>query len=353
MYLLENLPIWLNIIYKLCGIVQFATNDRKKTKKILRLLPLLWPIPLYCYFLHVSLDYVLNWCLIDYSEFTITLRYSDTVAMDACIGCMINSMITFYRRRKRIHNLLKKIQTHDSNDNLASDVRYTQIAEMLLLILILNISMIPFQIFSVDMFILSFIPTTVNSFDHLFLAQILFRLKRNFETINNQMCRNINSVDLTAIFPLTKKHKLLKLIEEETVFNINQIQKLSHKHYNLYCLVMEVNEIFGITILGVLLMWFTNVIDNIYYILLLGSTYDTNLFFVFVSLIMFLTYYVLWLFIIVYNFSLLQNEVSPLSPGGVYTTHFVCLVKIKSTRYESDKNAIFRDFERDRHYIPS
>ncbi|RZB39827.1 7tm 7 domain containing protein [Asbolus verrucosus] len=94
------------------------------------------------------------------------------------------------------------------------------------------------------------------------------------------------------------------LKEEEITFNMLRIQELSHLHYNLVNLTLKINELFGITTIVAMVVWFGYAIDTMYlsvYFTFHKMTDDTFILYTFY--IVYLLFHFSWLFIMVAMFS--------------------------------------------------
>ncbi|RZB40827.1 7tm 7 domain containing protein, partial [Asbolus verrucosus] len=174
--------------------------------------------------------------------------------------------------------------------------------------LLLNLMFMPFMGAKTKLFVYIWFPRFVNASDTLFLRDILYYISDKFELINLQLQRQICSVDLFKLFPLTTTNKIKLLEEDDINFNIQRIEELSHMHYNLINLATEIVKLFEITVILSLILWFESIIETVYYIIYMTVNeldqdlihYGLN-----VTYVMFLF---CWLFVLVSSFSHTQNK---------------------------------------------
>lgn len=112
----------------------------------------------------------------------------------------------------------------------------------------------------------NYIPLGMGFLTHSFLANILNEIRNLFSTINVAFQKQVdaNSVDLSKIFPFTNPEKLKKFKKAETAFTIRQTEQLASIYYELVTIVVQINDLFNVTTMVSLVMWFGFVMDASY-----------------------------------------------------------------------------------------
>ncbi|XP_068892872.1 putative gustatory receptor 28b [Tenebrio molitor] len=296
-------PVFFIYLYKLTGIVQFSTNNTPFSKFLARL----WCLPLYAYFIYVTVAY----SMISRNILGI-FKYVDKMAGYTSGLTMLVSIFMFYRRSDELKSLLTKldsIEIYLVGNNGRYSRRDNWVRVGLIGTIVIYILTFPFVHMNYNSSFYYFIPPIVASLNHLFLKDILNCIWDKFELINQHFQRQINSVDLFVIFPLTKAEKVRTLKEDEITFNIQRIQELSHAHYNLVLLTTRITALFDITTIMSMMMWFGCVIDTIYYIMYVtNNDIEDDVVVVYAANMIYLMFCFYWLFFMVGMFSTTQKK---------------------------------------------
>ena len=254
--LLDSTPALIKFIYQLLGVAQFTFTT--SPTEFLKIRSRLWCFVSYAFFIYLCVSY--NLSVHPSSE---VFTYLDLLVNCGNITYMIVFTTIFYKRSNKLETLLNQIQRIELDVPLSIRTKQTWIRMILLTTVSAMLICFPFRelpFYSVIYFIY---PCIVNCFDNLFINDVFSCICDKFKTINLQLER-INSVDLLRIFPLTKIDKIHVLEKEETDYNIQVIEQLSHYHYNLVMLTSETLKEFEVTILVAMVQWFLNMIDGNY-----------------------------------------------------------------------------------------
>ncbi|CAH1365694.1 unnamed protein product [Tenebrio molitor] len=184
---------------------------------------------------------------------------------------------------------------------------------LLFLCFLVNFSLNPYSKLSAPYMMYIWIPEIIYSSDTLFLADILNYFGDKFESINRNLQRQVDAVDLFSIFPLTNPDKIKILEEDDINFNIQRIQELSHFHYELVSTAVKIGEIFGITIVMTLILWFESIIETIYYIIYVTINDEDNTLVNYAYHGSYVMFMFCWLFVLVTSFSDVQNKANATS----------------------------------------
>ncbi|XP_044264547.1 putative gustatory receptor 28b [Tribolium madens] len=287
MRLLANTPLPLILLYKLLGIIQFPLNSDSS------FISRFWCLPFYSYFFYISYIYT------TYTRnLTGMFKYIDQMAGYTGFLAMLTSMVMFYKRSNDLKTLLRTLEPLQINSIRTKTTNTHQwVRSGLFASITSNILFYPFLPSDVSYYFFCFLPLVVNALDHLFLSDILDDISTKFDQINQNFQRQIKSVDLFVIFPLTKIEKVKNLKQDEVTFNMQKIQELSHLHYKLVRLTVKISGLFEITTITGMIMWFGYVIDTMYLFIHIRSRHeDTN------SLIVIYTFNIFFLFFCFYWF---------------------------------------------------
>jgi hypothetical protein len=301
--LLESTPTYLKYLYKLIGIVQFSDSPSKCSNILLRL----WCLPFYSYFVYLCVRYNTS-----YESNTAIFLYMHTVTNYVNIACVCLYVASFYNRSDKLYALLIKlddVKVDTIMSMTSKSFRQSNWHKPILIgLLAFNILCILFLDYPIESSIyLYFFCITIHCFDNFFLNDILNKVLYKFEKINRHLQRQIYSVDLFKIFPLTKMDKIKTIREDEITFNIRQIQELSYFHYDLVHLALEIVGNFEITIIAALIMWFQNIIEANYYIIY-GLVKDGLNFVDFLCNLLYLMYLYCWIFVLIRIFSSVKDK---------------------------------------------
>ena len=178
----------------------------------------------------------------------------------------------------------------------------------LLVVFLVNTPFIPFMLNTPQSVIyLYYAPVFLASFEIFFLNDLLDTFFQKFKLINQQLHREIFSVSLFELFPLTKIEKINALEAEETKFRMEQIQSLSHYHYDLVKLSQKMAKHFEITLITALILWFETVIETAYYIVYMILHGKPNLVIYGVNFA-YISVEFWWFFCLIWSFSRVADE---------------------------------------------
>ena len=300
---LDGIPIIMKYIYKTMGIIQFGATTQPIFFKIT---PHLWSIPINSFFVYLGIQY--NAWYFDFSDFTI-VRFIDSLAIFSSTITMALCAFIFCYRSSHLSTLLTELDNlkiPNEGKPLPRDValRIGAVGSMIINIICHFVE----DELPIPQFFFS-LPGIITFFDHLFLGDVLNMICNKFETINVQLQRQVNSVDLSKIFPLTKMSKIQLLKDEEIDFNLERVHELSHYHYDLVGLTKKISYHFEITTIAAMLTWFGYVNDSCYYIIDYGVKDEATAEF-YATNFSFLIFYLFWLILMLKMFTRTQNKVA-------------------------------------------
>jgi hypothetical protein len=296
-----TVPSYIKYVYKLTGVLQFSVENTFWSR--------LWCLPFYIGFL----------CLATYFNLVSPHRINDILEYMNYFGNFGNivytstSIILFCIRSNKIKLLLTKLDNMVLSTVLVTSNRSKRRVNwrgiLLFLCFLVNFSLNPYSKLSALYMMYIWIPEIIYSSDTLFLADILNYFGDKFESINRNLQRQIDAVDLFSIFPLTNPDKIKILEEDDINFNIQRIQELSHFHYELVSTAVKIGEIFGITIVMTLILWFESIIETIYYVIYITINDEDNTLVNYAYHGSYVMFMFCWLFVLVTSFSDVQNKV--------------------------------------------
>jgi hypothetical protein len=309
MCVLEDIPIWMRLLFRVYGILQFPS--KMPTDTLSKIIARLWCIPLYMFHFYTFVMWLTNAVSSPYLN-----EVRENVDFMASLLCMLVigiNIVVSHRRSNSLHLILLKIKEIKSLLTAATSKNPSQSSDWLELILLLSCSLNIILAFSFDMgiYVLFFyIPSSISCLNHVFLNKVLTTIRNQFEVIDQHLQKQINCVDLNTIFPLTKVEKIRQLKEAEKTFNICRIEELSLLHFDLVNLAIEVSKLFDVTTLVAMVTWFGMVIDTIYTIIFCvmnGIQIDPpSLFWYTLTTLLF---FLLWFFFMVRMYSRTQQTV--------------------------------------------
>lgn len=265
-------PTWLKYIYNFFGIVQFHENrENNSTNSI----PHLWPLPCYFSYLYVSIYTLVSYKTFAYFGMTRTIVYVDYLCFTVFFLSIITCFYVFFKRSNRLKQIFYQISTsgnppdHRLNRWLKIYFAILVVAN-LVFIIILHLSSIDTALF----YHLTYdIPMFLNVFELLFTADVVKTLQIKFCEINETLRKES---DFTG--------KNIKISQR-----INQIKRISQRHFHFSNLAKDINDLFGTTMLPGMVSLFLTVITCIYYTLYLFSNFNFN------QIITYLIFNILWL----------------------------------------------------------
>ncbi|RZB39533.1 gustatory receptor [Asbolus verrucosus] len=310
MCFIEEIPFWQRYIYKFVGILQFATSIPENAFS--RAFSRLWCFPLYL--LYYSLSVVSFLSQFEIIESVGIFTGIDMVTSTGSFFCVTISLIMFYWRSNQLRSLLIKVNEIKLVLVTSPSKQRTHdwLGSILVALIVLNFTLTPVFDDTIAAF-LFYISTAIGSLDHLFLSNILGFVRSQFEAINQHLRRQIDTVDLSKLFPLTKVEKIKQLKEHEITLSIRRIQELSLLHCDLVNLVTEISGLFEITTITSMAMWFGFVINAIHYaVYIIGNMQEGETTFLY-CMTLYVTFFSLWLYIMVRSFSRTQETANSTS----------------------------------------
>lgn len=294
MSVFQTTPIYLKYIYKVTGVHQNFDESRICT--------ILWCLPFYSYFIYLCVDY--NFLSEHSTDISVYIEFCNNWST---IIFTTVSFTLLTLRRNRIRLLVKKIKK--CQVFLEKPKRFNWPRLALIGSVLLNLSLIPFRKNWINYTIYLWFPRVISSCEILYLNDILNYFRDKFESINQDLEKQLNSIDFSSLFPLITTDKLKLLEDNDTNYKIQHIQDLSFVHYKLVIGALQVSEIFGITIILSLVLWFVNVIETLYFLIyLMVNNFDENIY-NFSANLCFMVFAVSWLFVLISSFSNVQNKV--------------------------------------------
>ncbi|KAJ3648640.1 hypothetical protein Zmor_020431 [Zophobas morio] len=260
MCLILETPIVLHWLYKLLGIVQFSLKPSPS-----RIHDRLYCLPFYFLFLYTWFYYSF---ILHRNTSGIVNLLKDLTNIETFLYVVIG-YLCFYTRSSNLRSLILRINTVKEK-TVAFSTRKAPLNKWIRInsvtLFFLTVSFIPFITKQPINFIYPSFSQLLIVFDVLFLNDVMHCIYAEFESINRHLHRQINSVSLSQIFPLTRLEKIKTLEDEEIASSVEQVHKASHLHYELVKIAVQVSKCFEITIIFSLLLWFEHMIDDVYYL---------------------------------------------------------------------------------------
>ncbi|KAJ3638017.1 hypothetical protein MTP99_001428 [Tenebrio molitor] len=312
MCVLEDVPVWMRLLFRLHGVIQFPSKT--STNTLSKIVFRLWCIPLYVFHFYTFVIWLTN--TIHPNYLNDILENVNLIASFSSVVLMGVNVVVSYRRSNNLHHLLQKINdikvflTPSSPKNQSQSFDWLEL--ILLLLYLINIIAI-FSFNMIMLFLFCHIPASISCINHVFLNKVLSTIRNQFEVIDQHLQKQIDRVDLYEIFPLTKVEKIRQLKESERSFNICRIEDLSLLHYDLVNLAVEVNKLFDVTTMVAMGMWFGFVIDGTYSIIfLVVNNIEMDPFLVLYMLTS-LLFFLAWFFFMVRMYSLTQQTANKMA----------------------------------------
>ena len=307
MCLLQEIPLWLKIIYHFHGVIQFTCSCKNPSNSLLQFICLLWSFVLFSFYCVCSV--LLFYFFV--SEVESNLIKVEVIITTATISSSVISTVIFFLRRNKLKKMLKELYELKIHFSLPTQTESRDWIKTSLFITVMsNFCSLPYWDKSLYLtYAYYMIPVGMAFLNHLFLTDILEAVRSEFSTINRELQRVINRTDLNLIFPLTKISKIKQLEENDKTFSILRIEQLSFLHYNLVHQLHQVNKLFDITIIISMMLWFGYVIILTYQFMetvVDGYTLDFAATFYLTTNLLF---FYLWLLILIRTFSRTQREV--------------------------------------------
>ncbi|KAJ3655431.1 hypothetical protein Zmor_014563 [Zophobas morio] len=226
MCLLEKIPLWRKIIFRLLGVIQFSCTSTAFSSFMSRV----WCLPVFTIYYYYSF----LWMSFLSKQISSTLLIVHAVISSVGTVFMTTSLVSFYYRSNKLKSLILKLNViEDKFPPLFQQQERDWYKVLIILITILGILLIPdFKMRNVFV-VYYLIPVGVAYQNHVFLETILERIRCHFRSINQHLEKQIHAVDLYEIFPFSKDSKIQQLKEKEKFSNLCQIHELSHLHYDL------------------------------------------------------------------------------------------------------------------------
>jgi hypothetical protein len=105
MCVLEDIPIWMRLLFRLHGVIQFPTKT--STDTLSKTVPRLWCIPLYVCYFYICVMWLTNSFATPYAN-EVMHNVEITALLLGTILMGLN-IVVFYRRNNSLHLLLLKI----------------------------------------------------------------------------------------------------------------------------------------------------------------------------------------------------------------------------------------------------
>jgi hypothetical protein len=309
MCVLEDIPIWMRLLFRLHGVIQFPTKT--STDTLSKTVPRLWCIPLYVCYFYICVMWLTNSFATPYAN-EVMHNVEITALLLGTILMGLN-IVVFYRRNNSLHLLLLKINDIKVVLMPTSSIIPHQSSDWLeLIVFVLYLINIIFAFFF-DMaiyFLFCYIPITTSCLNHVFLSKVLANIRHQFDVIDQYLQKQINCVDLHTIFPFTKVEKIRELKEAEKSFNIYRMEELSLLHYDLVNLAVAVSRLFDVTTMVAMVVWFVWVIDT-FYMLVIFAVNQIQMESPFINLFMTTSslFFLVWFFLMVRMYSRTQQTV--------------------------------------------
>ncbi|KAJ3655434.1 hypothetical protein Zmor_014566 [Zophobas morio] len=303
MCLLEDIPLWLRIIYRLFGIVQFTCKSPQNY--FLQILPRLWSLPLFFFYCYCCVELIKIFVVIKEHDLLKTELIVTFLALLAILTCMV----VFMFRSNKLKILLKKLdeikleRVHEQKERCL---------KLLVLTLLLLLSCFVPYLFSWPVFYIMYykVPPGICFLNHLFLSNVLDIICSQFTVINKELERELRRISTNKIFFLYKNKRSKELKENDKFSSISCIEKLSFLHYNLVHLTVEITKLFDISTILSMVLWFGYVICCLYFFIkpFLEGTTRSTLYYSY--LICDFIFYCLWLLIMIRTCTHTQTEAS-------------------------------------------
>ena len=302
MCLLEKIPLWQRIMLRLVGVIQFSCSSTSTFSCFISRICCLPVFIIYYY-------YSFLW-----GSFLLSMR-SKLLTVHAVISSMgflfiTTSLVSFYQRSNTLKSLLLKLNVVEETFTPLFQQEEKDWYKILIApTLILSALLFPdFETRNIFM-VYYYIPQGVAYLNHVFLDTILEQIRCHFKSINQRLEKQLHSVDLYEIFPFAKASKIQQLKENEKLSNLCEVHELSHIHYDLAQLALDVNKTFDVTTITSTILWFAYVIDITYVLTRNLLKVESSRWGPIASEILNLSFFFLWLLIMVRMYTRTAKEV--------------------------------------------
>ncbi|EFA07630.1 gustatory receptor 137 [Tribolium castaneum] len=287
-------PLYLKLIYKLTGVY----HNSGKNNFFSVVTSIVWCLPFYSYFIYLCIDF--NLLSHTSSDVFVYIEFCSNLST---IMFTTISFFVFNVRRNRIRALLKKVK----NLRLGVISRSTKPnwPRMALIgSIVVNTALIPFKkCAKINYTIYTWFPALISTSEVMYLNVVLNYFNEKFDSINH----NLQNLLITS-FLLTQSDKLKSYEEDDTNYEIQHIQDLSLVHYKLVQQVSEFSDIFGITIILSLILWFENIIETFYFLIYMMVNGSDSLIYESAVYGCYVVFAISWMFILIFSFSTVQNK---------------------------------------------
>ncbi|KAJ3648644.1 hypothetical protein Zmor_020433 [Zophobas morio] len=247
MHTLEDIPVWLQIIYKIHGVWQFNSNNESRFSKITAYV---WCLPLYIFYLYCfghwlydTLVYRGLYNFLDNVDFLTSLVSIFTLVFTIALTCMRKNSLERYLQK--LERTRQKLTSGPRVQRIKLPTRFEKI--VLLLTLSNHALANVFDNFYEHFFY--YIPPMVCSFNVMFLCNLLQIISHEY----NEMNKNIREEETV----LERKCNL-----DDT--QITKIEQLSLLHHDLTMLALHINNIFSTRIVVAMILWFITTVNISY-----------------------------------------------------------------------------------------
>ena len=239
--LLETIPKTFKYIYKLLGIVQFSYCKTPPKNKLSKFAPHLWCVFSYGYFINICTFYNSSNYNVKIMFYVHFLVYHGTVLL------MIVLFLMFCIRSTRTKALLIRIDQNKMKCQKSTKNNRTLVRIILLGCLLTNV--VFFIFLEVGYYVYISYCCVIISFENIFLNDIFDCLCDKFTLINQRLETSVTT---------SNQNKM------------DTIQDLSHQHYDLVLVTLQMSKQFETVVTVTIVQWFVAMIDSIYTATVLG-----------------------------------------------------------------------------------
>ncbi|KAJ3648637.1 hypothetical protein Zmor_020428 [Zophobas morio] len=300
MCILEDIPFWLRIIYRLHGIINFSCSTSGSFYS--RCFTRLCCVPILAFYTYCCS----MWLVRRINGSNTTVDKIDLIVSSVGVLSTTVSLLTFILRSNRLKFFLLQLNELKLNYNRKLKNDYLKNSVFVVTALLWSFLLVfPRTFVSVAYYVL---PAVIGLFDHLFLSEILEFVRLELVLINEELHRKATgmlSIRTTSI----KNTVIHDLKDKEIYFILARIEEITLRHSDLVVLALDINKLFDITTISSMITWLVYVVDAIYYLIHIADISFFDLIFTCLYALLFF----LWLPVMARTYRLARKEVNQTS----------------------------------------
>ena len=268
-------PCYFIYVYNFFGIVPFYFKPGNS--EVAKIFPQFAYFPIILYFVYVCITWK---TIINRASISKAGNYIDLLSN---IGSLLSMITAAFRNRHQILTYLEQIEKTPPPPLVRNHHKPSSTLHVIFItyafVMCLFVPFFDSPLWSAFFYLL---PVYVNSFDHLFLSDVLSLVGRHFDDITYR----------------------LKNIHNQEYVNCDEIEDLSCYHCRLVDISYQVTRHFEITTIVSMVMWFAHTVDSLYFVLfgILHQKHPSQKYVFFTSNFIFLSFLLLWFFVMLKTF---------------------------------------------------